>query len=157
MDVHGPLWLHQLLVNSVKCRSVESVKAADQGHLGSCALKTFSFWRHQMKKFFALLKVIHQSPVDSSNKGPVTGTFHVPLLLAWTKGWKTTRLTGNSRRHDGHSTPPQCLLRYRLLHILILNLPPEYQIKISRASKREPLIWPFQTADYFLHTHKWWL
>ena len=39
-------------------------------------------------------------------KGTVTRSFVVSLLVVWTECWTNTGLTGNSRRHDGHLTLP---------------------------------------------------
>ena len=72
-----------------------------------------SSWRHhdimsyQMKTFSASLSFvrgIHRWPVDDPHIRTVTRTFEVPLLSVWKNCWTNTRLTGNSRRHDGHLT-----------------------------------------------------
>ena len=66
-------------------------------------------WRHQRKTFSTLLSLkfvrgIHRSPVDVLPKRPVTWTFNVSLLSVGANCVTNTRLTGKSRRHDGHLT-----------------------------------------------------
>ena len=66
-------------------------------------------WRHQMKHFpryCPFVREIHRSLVDSPHKWTLTRTFEVSLLSVWPNCWTNTRLTGNSRRHDGHLTSP---------------------------------------------------
>ena len=66
--------------------------------------------------------------------------------------WSVQSVKATSLGHLGTSDLKTSLLWYKSLHILILNLPSEYQIEISWANKRDPLIWPFQIDDYFLYT-----
>ena len=61
--------------------------------------------RHQMETFSRyrpFVRGIHRSPVDSSHKGTVMRTF-VVYVVSLIKLQTNTELTGNSRRHDGHS------------------------------------------------------
>ena len=57
------------------------------------------------QRYCPFVRGIHRLPVDSPHTGTVTRTFDVSVLLVWTKCWGNTRLTGNSRHHDGHLTP----------------------------------------------------
>ena len=54
-----------------------------------------SWWRHQMETFSALLALcvgVHQSPVDSPHKEPVTRALLFSLMLALTNGWENSRV-----------------------------------------------------------------
>ena len=58
-------------------------------------------WK-RILRYCPLLRGIHQSPVDSLHKGTVIRTLGVSVLFVWTTCWTNSRLTGDSRRHDGH-------------------------------------------------------
>ena len=65
-------------------------------------LHSFTWWRHQMEKFSALLALcvgIHRSPVNSPHKGQWRGALMFSLNCTWTNGWVNTRDAGDLRRH----------------------------------------------------------
>ena len=66
-----------------------------------------SWWRHQMKTFFALLVLCEgNSPVtvEFPSQRPVTRGLDVSFVSASTNGWANNRYTDNLRRHCYHVT-----------------------------------------------------
>ena len=66
---------------------------------------TFSWWRHQMETFSALLALcagIHRSPVNSPHKGQWRGALMFSLICVWINAWANNRETGDLRRHRAH-------------------------------------------------------
>ena len=53
-------------------------------------------------RYWPFVWIIHQSPVNSPQKGPVTRSFDVPLMLARANSWVKRRVAGGLRRHDSH-------------------------------------------------------
>ena len=65
----------------------------------------YSRWRHQMETFSALLLIctgIHQSPVNSLQKGQWRRALMFHLIRAWINGWVNNREAGDLSRHDAH-------------------------------------------------------
>ena len=55
-----------------------------------CSLGWYSWWRHQMETFSALLTLgAGNSPVNSPQKGQWRGALMFPLICAWTTGEQT--------------------------------------------------------------------
>ena len=64
-----------------------------------------AWWRHQMETFSALLAIvrgIHQSPVNYPQKAQWGGPLMFSLIYAWTNGWVNKRDVGDWRRHRAH-------------------------------------------------------
>ena len=68
-------------------------------------LVTWAWWRHQMETFSALLYLCAgNSPVTSKfpSQRPVTRSFDVFMICAWTNSWVHNRDAGDLRRHWSH-------------------------------------------------------
>ena len=64
-----------------------------------------SWWRHQMEAFSTLLAICAgNSPATGkfSSQRPVTRSFDVFFICAWTNGWANHRDAGDLRRHCAH-------------------------------------------------------
>ena len=64
-----------------------------------------SGWCHKMEAFSALLALcVGNSPVTGEfpSQRPVTRSFHVSLICAWTNSWVNNREAGDLRRHRAH-------------------------------------------------------
>ena len=62
----------------------------------------FSWWRHQMETFSALLAPcagIYRSPVNSPHKGQWRGALMFLWSAPWIKGWVNNRKAGDLRRN----------------------------------------------------------
>ena len=62
-------------------------------------------WRHQVEIFFVLLALCEGSPPVNSgfpSQRPVTRSFAVYLIYAWTNGWANNRYAGELGRHGAH-------------------------------------------------------
>ena len=62
----------------------------------------FTWWRHQMETFSALLAIlrgIHRSPVNSPHKGQWRGALMFSFICVWINGWVNNREAGDLRRH----------------------------------------------------------
>ena len=63
----------------------------------------FSWWRHQMETFSALLAICTgNSPVNSLHKGQWRGALMFSLICARINGWVNNRDAGDLRRHRTH-------------------------------------------------------
>ena len=65
----------------------------------------YSWWRHQMETFSALLAIyagIHRSPVNSPHKGQWRGALMFSLICVWMNGWVNNREAGELRRYRAH-------------------------------------------------------
>ena len=58
-------------------------------------------WKH-FPRFWPVMRGIHRSPVNSSQKGQRRGALIFSLICAWTKGWVNNRDAGDLRRHRAH-------------------------------------------------------
>ena len=86
-----------LILNS-KIYSTAYVLKQSIRHLGTS-------WRHQMEAFSALRALCAgNSPVPGEfpSQKPVTQSFDVFLICAWTNGWANNREAGDLRRHRSH-------------------------------------------------------
>ena len=67
----------------------------------------FTWWRHQMETFSALLALvrgIHRWPVNSQHKGQWRTAFMFCLICAWINGWVNNRREADElRRHRAHN------------------------------------------------------
>ena len=64
-----------------------------------------SWWRHQMKIFFALLALCGGNSLvtgEFPRQRPVTRSFDISLICAWINGWVNNRDAGDLRRHRAH-------------------------------------------------------
>ena len=70
-----------------------------------CFHEIVSWWRHQMETFSALLALCAGNlPVtgESPSQRPVTRSFDVSLICAWTNGLVNNCDAGDLRRHHAH-------------------------------------------------------
>ena len=66
---------------------------------------SISKWRHQMETFSVLLALcVGNSTVtgESPSQRPLTRSFDVSLICAWTNGWANNRDAGNLRHRRAH-------------------------------------------------------
>ena len=66
---------------------------------------TYSWWRHQMGTFSALLALCAGNspvPVNSPHKGQWRGALMFAFICAWINDWVNNREAGDLRRHRGH-------------------------------------------------------
>ena len=71
--------------------------------LPSCASIVFSWWRHQMETFSALLAICAgNSPVNSPHKGQWRGSLMFTLICVWINGCVNNRKAGDLRRYCTH-------------------------------------------------------
>ena len=65
--------------------------------------RTFqTWWRHPMETFFALLALCEGNPPVTGgfpSQRPVTRSFDLSLICAWTNGWANNRDARDLRRH----------------------------------------------------------
>ena len=65
----------------------------------------FTWWRHQMETFSALLVTCagnSSAPVNSPHKGQWHGTLMFSLICVWINGWVNNREAGDLRRYRAH-------------------------------------------------------
>ena len=65
----------------------------------------YSWWRHQIETFFALLAICAGNlpfTVNSPHKGQRRGASIFSLIFAWTNGWVNNGEAGDFRRHRAH-------------------------------------------------------
>ena len=65
----------------------------------------FSWWRHQMETFSALLALCAGNspvPVNSPHKGQWRGALMFSLICTWINAWVNNREAGDLRRHRAH-------------------------------------------------------
>ena len=65
----------------------------------------WTWWRHQMETFSALLAFVrglHRSPANSLHKGQWRGALMFYLICAWINDWVNNRAAGDLRRHRAH-------------------------------------------------------
>ena len=58
-------------------------------------------WKHFLR-YWAFVRGIHWSPVNSPHKGQWRGALVLYLICAWTNGWANHRDAGDLRRHRVH-------------------------------------------------------
>ena len=58
-------------------------------------------WKH-FPSFWSIVKRIHLSPVNSTQKGRWRGALIFSLMCAWTNDWANNRDVGDLTRHDAH-------------------------------------------------------
>ena len=71
----------------------------------SLVIVWFTWWRHQMEPFSALLALWAGNspvPVNSPHKGQWRGALMFSLICAWVNDWVNNREAGDLRRHRGH-------------------------------------------------------
>ena len=67
-----------------------------------CHRKYFTWWRHQMETFSALLAICAgNTPVSGEfpTQRPVTRSFDISLICAWIHGWVNNREAGDLKSH----------------------------------------------------------
>ena len=108
-----------------------------------------SLWRHQVETFSALLAFCAgNSPVigEFPSQRPVTRSFDVFLICAWTNGWINNRYAGDLRRHRAHYDVTVMLYIFSRhlttrMAFLTLNFPLLHDDVIKW--KHFPRYWPF--------------
>ena len=100
----SPIRPHEALFNVIPCS-----KPLFQGMNLECLLQNgdhfFTWWRHQMETFSALLALCAGNspvPVNSPHKGQWRGALVFSLIFVWINGWVNNREAGDLRRHRGH-------------------------------------------------------
>ena len=75
-----------------------------QSHIIVRCLPSFSWWRHQMETFSALLALCAGNllPVNSPHKGHWRGALMIHLISVWINSWRHTREAGDLRRYRAH-------------------------------------------------------
>ena len=58
-------------------------------------------WK-RVARYWAFVRGIHRSPVDSPHKGQWRGALMLSLICAWTSDWANNRDAGDLRRHGAH-------------------------------------------------------
>ena len=61
-----------------------------------------AWWRHQNGNIFRVVRIIHQSTVNSPHKGQWRGALKLSLICAWTNGSSNNRDAGDLRRHRAY-------------------------------------------------------
>ena len=77
----------------------------------------FSWWRHLMETFSALLTLcagIHRAPGNSPHKGQWRGALVFSSICAWINGWVNNREAGDLRHHRAHYDVIIMLVGYKL-------------------------------------------
>ena len=68
-------------------------------------VRMFTWWRHQMETFSALLAICAGNspvPVNSPHKGQWRGALMFSLICVWINGWVNNREAGDLRRYRTH-------------------------------------------------------
>ena len=96
----------RLLVHSLLFEHFNPIRNMDLLQLCLVVLpQIYSWWRHQMETFSALLAIcagIHRSPVNSPHKGQRRGALRFSLICVWINGWVNNREAGDLRRYRAH-------------------------------------------------------
>ena len=96
--IQNVVWRAAILfhIKWVKPRSV-----IGKGRRHDCKLVwAQSWWRHQnFLRYWAFLRGIHRSPVNSPHKGQWHGALLFSSICAWIYGWVNNREAGDLRRH----------------------------------------------------------
>ena len=85
----------------------------------------FTWWRHQMETFSALLAICAgNSPVSGEvpAQRPVTRSFGISLICAWINGWVNNREAGVLRRYHAHYDVTVMLFIYALISLQVYML-----------------------------------
>ena len=98
-------WLHAKRVNSTKYEPGFVVFCFGM-FTWSILRIYYTWWRHQMETFSALLALcvrgIHLSPVNSPHKGQWRRALMFSLICAWIYAWINNREAGDLRRRRAH-------------------------------------------------------
>ena len=90
----------------------------------------WSWWRHQMETFSALLAICAGNspvPMNSPHKGQWRGALMFSLIWVWINGWVNNREAGDLRRKRAHydvilmATDTDIQLKYYLLYAMQLT------------------------------------
>ena len=85
--------------------------------LGVGEKKNYSWWRHQMETFSALLAICAGNspvPANSPHKGQWRGALMFSLICVWINGWVNNREAGYLRRYRAHCDVTVMLKRKRI-------------------------------------------
>ena len=109
-------------------------------------LHAYTWWRHQMELFSALLAVCAvNSPVNSLYKGQWRGALTFSFTYAWINGWLNYRDAGDLRRHRSHYDVTVMIwhLHY-LIKCLLQNCFPIYYVyELSLCCVNVVWCWPY--------------
>ena len=67
-------------------------------------------------RYWAFLRGIHRSPVNSSHKGQWRGALVFSLICAWSKNWANNGHAGDLRRHCAHNDVIVMMNKFLLMH-----------------------------------------
>ena len=104
-----------------------------------CSVLFFTWWRHQMETFFALLAICAgNSPVPNSpHKGQWRGALVFSLICVWINVWVNNREAGDLRRYRAHYHVTVVISFYRIhkdhniFTVAILQYP-QYPMPLKR-------------------------
>ena len=109
------IWHEQLFMCSLEChrgvccsiRELNTKVTLSSAHkkIDTRVHTTFSWWRHQMETFSALLTICAGNspvPVNSPHKGQWGGALMFSLICVWINDWVYNRESGGLRRHRAH-------------------------------------------------------
>ena len=91
-----------------------------RAHVGT----QFSWWRHQMETFSALLALCVGNspvPVNSPHKGQWRGALMFSLISARINNWVNNREAGDLRRHRGHYEVSVMSVRFESKYIIFVE------------------------------------
>ena len=123
---HGSKFSHSELYIANKCSCPESCNIYQQNIVTSSNGNNFP-------RFWPFVRVIHRSPVDSSNKGKWRRALMFSLICACTNGWANTWDACDLKRHRAHDVSVMILLKANLSILPTL------------------WIWPLTIADMFAY------
>ena len=97
------LLMHWQLTNRVaRSPATTTVDTAWHDSHGDCVMIpvfSFSWWRHQMPRYWPFVRGIHRWPVNSPHKGQWRGALMLSLICARIDGWVNNLKAGDLRRH----------------------------------------------------------
>ena len=106
---HTITWKNILITFPVKLQKELALLKKVRKYLNSDTLTSlyysFTWWRHQMETFSALLALCAGNspvPVNSPHKGQWLGALMFSFIYAWINDWVNNCEAGDLRRQDGH-------------------------------------------------------
>ena len=97
-QIYADMWRHQSLPGAMFFR--------------------WTWWRHQMEAFSALLSLCAGNspvPVNSPHKGQWRGALMFSLIYAWINDWVNNREAGDLRRQRGHYDVIVMIVKYMMV------------------------------------------
>ena len=78
-------------------------------------------WKH-FPRYWPFVPEIHQSPVNSPQKGQRRGALMFSLICVWINGWANKREAGDLRRYRAHCDVTVMIYRQRTVSCLTENI-----------------------------------